>query len=121
MDLTREKVINHYNRMTKENPKFSPKKMAELAIGVVAVEDNSGECAALFDRNLWEFTMPEIWEKSIKNNDTPLSKDVKLGVLEGLGGMPTVRTIKNMVNFAKEHLSSKENQAWHDAPEPFSV
>lgn len=49
MNEMREKAIQHYREVVREMPEYSPTRMAELAPGVVAVEDEAGECDALFD------------------------------------------------------------------------
>lgn len=85
---------------------YTPLRMAELATGVVAVEDANRECDAYFDITLWRFTHPEIWEAKKDLNKLGLE------VLEGLGCFPPKRKIEDMAIFARKELISK----WHDQP-----
>src|SRR3990167_375004 len=90
----RKEVIKHYRMIVQRSSKYAPVKMAELAPGVVAVKDISGECDTLFDTDEWRFTHPEIWDSE---NLLPSLKKVGIGVLEGLGQTPRVSSIEEMV------------------------
>jgi len=116
MQNTRRSVANHYAML---GDQFAPKRMAELAPGVIAVEDASGECDALFDSDRWTFNAPEIWEYPVAE-ESPLLRAAGLKILPGLGRFPEVNTIDEMVLFAKEQLSPKSGELWREVPEFFS-
>lgn len=113
--------VNHYEEVARKQPRYSPTRMAELAPGVIAVEDQSGECDALFDVERWQFTNPQLWERGSGVTPSPLLKEAGLEVLEGVGRAPQVSTIEAMVGFARSHLSSKGKEAWHSAPQFFTA
>ena len=120
MDEMRQKAIKHYQEVAHRQPQYSPSRMAELAPGVVAVEDHAGECDALFDVERWQFINPKLWERD-PESESPLFKKAGLGVLEGVGKVPQVSTIEGMLSFARSHLSSKGNEAWHEVPQFFTA
>lgn len=120
MNEMREKVIRHYGDVALRMPKYSPKRMAEIAPGVVAVEDMAGECDALFDTEQWQFTYPQIWKQD-PESESPLLRSTGLKVLEGVGRFPRVSTIEEMIGFARIHLSPKGDHVWHDTPQFFTA
>ena len=120
MDEMRQKAIKHYEEVARRLPQYSPTRMAELAPGVVAVEDQSGECDALFDVERWQFTNPQLWEQNPRS-ESPLLKKNGLKVLEGVGRTPQVSTIETMVSFARNHLSPKGKEVWHSVPQFFTA
>ena len=120
MNEMRKKAIEHYRELASGQPQYSAKRMAELAPGVVAVEDQSGECDALFDTAQCQFTNPKLWERE-PESESPMLRKAGLKVLEGLGQAPQVSTIEDMVGFARRHLSLKGNQVWHDTPQFFTA
>lgn len=115
----REKVIRHYHDVARRMPEYSPTRMAELAPGVVAVEDQAGECDALFDTEQWQFTRPELWEGD-PEHESPLLRNADLKVLEGVGRFPRVSSIEDMVGFARSNLSPKGDHVWRDTPQFFT-
>ena len=115
MDTIRPRVIQHYRELARRAPQYTPVRMAELAKGVVEVEDKAGECDALFNKALWRYTMPEIWE----GPEQEMLDSLNLAALEGAGTAPVVCTIEDMVAFAKRHLSPKGAHSWYDAPQFF--
>lgn len=117
MDEMRQKAIKHYKELAQRQPQYSQARMAELAPGVVAVEDQSGECDALFDTKRWQFTNPQLWAR----DESPLLKNSGMNVLEGVGKFPPVSTIEEIVGFARSQLSSRGGEAWHDTPQFFTV
>ena len=107
-----ERVLQHYRRLTLKNPGYYPVRMAELAPGVVAVEDGAGGCSVLFD--------PEQWQPTYTYLGALMTKGIGLGVLYSvMSGATPVRTIKDMAVLAKDRLSQKRSQVWHDAPQFF--
>lgn len=112
----RKRTISHYQWMKDAMPQYAPTRMAELAPGVIAVEDKSGECDAMFDIERWQFTSPKQWERA-PESESPRLKSMGLNVLEGAGRAPRVSTIEAMVGFAKTHLSPKGNEVWHNTPQ----
>ena len=120
MDKMRQKAIDHYREFTRRQPQYSPTRMAELAPGIVAVEDQAGECDALFDIERWQFSNPQLWEQDPKS-ESPLLKKAGLKVLEGVGRAPQVSTIEGMVSFARSQLSPKGNEIWHETPQFFTA
>ena len=120
MDEIRQKAVKHYEELARRQPQYSPTRMAELAPGVVAVEDQSGECDALFDVERWQFANPQLWERD-PGSENPLLKKTGLKVLEGVGRAPQVSTIEAMVGFARSHLSPKGKEVWHNAPQFFTA
>ena len=120
MDEMRQKAIKHYEKMACRQSQYTPTRMAELAPGVVAVEDESGECDALFDVERWEFTNPQLWAQD-PESESPLLKNSSLNVLEGVGRAPQVSTIEAMVSFARRHLSPKGKEMWHKTPQFFTA
>ena len=118
MHGVRKKVIEHYQVLARRDPKYTPVRMAELAPGIIAVEDASLECDAIFDAAQWKFRHPELWEGD-PENESPVLKSKGLRALEGVGRLPRVSTIEEMESFAKHHLTAKESLAWHDKPEFF--
>jgi len=117
MDDTRERVIAHYREMAEQMPQYMPIRMAELAPGIIAVEDASGECDTLFDVDGWKFRTPEIWGG--QGPKSPTLGKRNLNVLEGLGRRPPVSNIRTMVGFAKDHIVPKNGGAWHEEPMEF--
>ncbi len=115
MDETRNNVVDHYRVLARREPEYYPVRMAELAPGVIAVEDKAGECDALFDIARWQFTRPELWEPTGSASESPILANRRLKVLSGLGRLPQVSTIEDMVAFAKTNLSP----CWHDTPQFF--
>ena len=118
MNEMRKKAVKYYRELAIKQPQYSATRMAELAPGVVAVEDGAGECDALFDVEQWQFTNPQLWERDPESESSMLRNE-GLKVLEGVGRAPRVSSIEGMVDFARQHLSPKENQAWHDTPQFF--
>ena len=111
----REKVVDHYKTMCVEMPQYLPTSMAELAPGVVAVEDESGECDAFFDTNEWKYSNPIVWEDA-KKSEGYLFLTYGMKVLEGLGTVPKISSIIQMMGFAKTHISPTGVQTWHKEP-----
>lgn len=115
MNETRKKVIRHYHVLARIKPEYCPTRMAELAPGVVAVEDQSGECDVMFEKRLWRFTTPNLWRQA-RGSKSPMLHKTGLKVLQGVGRAPQVSIIEDMVDFAKRHLSPKGSHTWRDAP-----
>ena len=105
-------VILHYLQMATRQPQYTPTRLAELAPGVVAVEDRSGECDVLFDKTQWQYTTPDIWGES----NSEILRRRGLAVLPGTGRYPPISTITDMVKFAHDQLSPMEHAEWHTAP-----
>lgn len=114
----RQKAISHCRKVARQNLEYFPTRMAELAPGVIAIEDRAGECDALFDPERWQFNHPRAW-KPDPNRQIPLLQDSGMEVLQGVGGVPQISTIEEMVDFAKKHLSATRDETWHDAPQFF--
>lgn len=115
----RKRVVEHYRNMRFGMPEYTPVRMAELAEGIIAVEDKSGECDALFDKNKWGFSDPELWGVDPEDENSTLNA-LGLDILEGFGRSPKVRSINSMFIFAKAELSPKEGQKWHEEPKYFN-
>lgn len=98
-------------------PEYAPTRMAELAPGVIAVEDASGECDALFDIEGWGFRNPELWGGQEPRSPTLGGRN--LNVLEGLGRSSRVSNIGAMVGFARDHIVPKNGGVWHNEPIEF--
>ena len=111
MKKTTEKVVSYYRELAKHFPKLIPQRMAELAPGVIAVEDTVGECEALFDIKLWAFKDPKM-----QHNGNHLANNFGLDVYESMGKEPHISTIKQMADFLKLHISPKGKQMWHKKP-----
>ena len=109
----RERSVKHYRDMA---PRYAATKMAELAPGVIAVEDAAGECDVLFDITLWEFTHKELWAGLDRSK---MIEEEQLNVLEGIGRSPRVDTIEGMMRFAQSHLSPIGSHTFHPEPIPF--
>jgi hypothetical protein len=118
-DVMIQKTIQYGQEIAKEWPACRVTRTAELAPGVVAVEDVSGGCDALFDRSRWQYTIPRQWATPENRCGSPLLDDMGLGLLPGVGGMPTVKTIEKMVSFARKHLSAKVEVGWYETPRFF--
>lgn len=110
----REKVTKHYRDMAVRMPQYAPTRMAELAPGVVAVEDESGECDALFDTERCKFARPELWRDDIP----AMLNGTGLNVLESASCSSPIRTVEAMVGFARDHLVPAV--AWHEEPKFFN-
>lgn len=110
---TRVRVKAYANTMLGEEHRAE--RIAELAPGVVAVQDAGGECDAYFDVKCWQFIHRHLWDGLPEKG--ALAK-LELGVLEGVGRSPWVTTIEEMAEWAKEHLERSDgNQpAWHREP-----
>lgn len=119
MDTMRQKAIQYYRKVARQLPQYAPTRMAELAPGVVAVEDAAGECDALFDGERWDYTNPEIWESDPETKSLALT-GAGLKVLEGFGVAMRVRSIETMMLFAQSQLSPKRQTAWHSVPQFFT-
>ena len=106
-------VVRHYALMDSQ---YAPLRMAQLAPGVIAVEDKSGECDAMFDTTQWRWTQPEIWERGGESGGVGRAN---LGVLQGIGRFPAVRDIESMVGFARANLTAIGSHVWYAKPEIF--
>ena len=115
MDATRSKVIRHYIIMSICMPQFAPHRMAELAPGVVAVEDLAGECDVFFDAARWVFKNPTFWEPDYRSVSQSLQTS-GLKILEGLSRIPQITTIEEMSCFAQQHIVSTSQEKWHASP-----
>jgi len=110
-------IERYYDKLSRDIPKHTPKKMVALAKGVVAVEEECGECDVLFDSELWQFRHPEIWEPE-NRAENPRLKNSKLKTLPGMCKLPRVRSVDDAIFFAKEELVPALD--WYDPPEPYS-
>lgn len=116
----RDIVSVHYVWMSLLFGRYCPTKMAELAPGVVAVEDDSGECDVFFELDRWEFVYPEVWKRQKGEKIHKTLKKGRLEVLPGMGTSNRVTTIGKALAFAQSQLSPKDNETrWYDAPEVF--
>ena len=116
MNNVRGKIAGLYASM---GPAYAITRVAELAPGIVAVEDASGECDALFDQERWEYTYPKIWEPPM---GSAALKAENIGLLPGLGRAPHVTTIEEMVEFAQQQLMPKDTgTVWCTVPDFFEV
>jgi hypothetical protein len=107
-------VIRHCLSM---EPKYFPIRMAILVEGAIAVEDKSGVCDVYFDHEQWRFTRQDLFGHDPDVIKNPLLEDFGIEILEGSWRVPQIRTIDEMVNFAKNHLTPKKaDLRWHDAP-----
>ena len=114
-ESTRTKVIQLYRDIARKTPQYTPMRMAELAPGIVAVEDRDGECDAYFEKEQWGWTYPKLWEQP-GTQESAMLRQAGLNVLQGIGRAPQVSTIEMMVDFAKDHLAPRGDQTWHEAP-----
>jgi hypothetical protein len=118
-DAMIQKTLRYCVEIVKEWPAFRASRTAELAPGVVAVEDVSGECDALFDRSRWKYAIPQQWAIRESRCGSSLLDDMNLGLLPGAGATRTIRTIEKMASFAKNHLSAKTGYGWYETPRFF--
>ena len=116
MDTIRQKVIDYCNQMGGEQPIYAPTRMAEIAPGLIAVEDKSGECDLYFDRARWEF-YNNIWEK----DHTSLTDQYKKTGLGALSGQAVnTSTIAGMKTIATNVLKAKvPDLCHHHTPQDF--
>jgi hypothetical protein len=121
MDDMRERVIRYYAWVVTRQPEYMPLRMAELAPGIVAVEDRAGECDAIFDMARWKYTMPEIWARGTDMTKAQQMEAAGLEVLPGIGRFPAVVEINGMMEFARRHLSPIGDTAWHQVPQFFPI
>jgi hypothetical protein len=110
----REKVAGHYRAIVRKQPQYMPKRMAELAPGVIAIEDEAGECDVMFNTEEWAFRYPDIW-----GDQKPMLKGDNMSVLEGVACSRPIMTIEEMVVFAKRHLIPTRSAMWHPKPQFF--
>lgn len=118
---TQERVLAYYRQVVLRHPGYYPMRMAELAPGVVAVEDGAHGCDVLFDPERWQYThFQYLWNKTLPKFKDVVPKSFSLGILQGVAnGYIQISTIEGMVILAKTYLSSKGNDAWHDQPQFF--
>lgn len=118
MTEMRVKVIAHFKRVARTQPQYKATRFAELAPGIIAVEDASGECDAFFDPKVWQFASPKFWEGL---PESPVLQKMGLRVLPGAACAPTVGTVGKMVWFAKHNLEPVDNATWHAEPQFFTA
>jgi hypothetical protein len=102
---------------------FQAVKACELAPGVIAVADSLHEVDVYFDTSKWEFTYPQLWERQ-PGDTSPGSctnPSSGIGLLQGIGRVPAVRTLDNALPFAQRNLRNVNQVSWHTKPEPLSV
>jgi hypothetical protein len=109
-DNVRERAKKHYLKMAAH---YAATRMAELAPGIIAVEDKSNECDALFDVTMWKYTDEELWAGMDR---TKMIMEEQFNVLEGVGSSNPVKTIEAMMGFARRHLSPIGRHSFHDQP-----
>ncbi len=85
-------------------------RMAELAPGIIAVEDSVGECDAYFDIAAWDFVFPSVHKP---DKEDPELKSMGVQILPGLSFVNPARTIKEMKIAARNCLKPKQ---WHARP-----
>lgn len=121
-DQMRELIDVYYNSPHME---CSITRMAVIAPGLIAVEDTMNECDVHFDMDRWEFTYPDLWKMDTSTPGfTPgplrrlMREKHRIGLLEGIGQLPHVRTIEAMVSMARTHLRPKAGfePEWCDEP-----
>ena len=117
MDTMRQKVIRYYEDMVSQAPQYTPTAMAELAPGVIAVVDQSGECDVCFDVHRWGFKDPQVWGPA--ESGSSQLRDAQMNILPGKGFSSDISDIASMAIAAKEHLSPKDDAVWHDTPQYF--
>jgi hypothetical protein len=111
MEDVLRRVIQYRNQLLVSNPEFAVTSMAELAPGVIAVEDKAGECDVYFDAESWGYSFPEIWRGMDQN---PRLRDLQLKVLPGKGRFPPVSKIEDAMAYAMLQLYPR---LWHEAPQ----
>lgn len=91
-----------------------PRKMAELAPGVVTALDLLYEYDTYFDSLEWEIVNPAKWEEDCLF--PTVLKNLEVGVLPGVGKRPQVISFEDALDFAKRNLKSKKGVKMYDTP-----
>lgn len=118
----REKVIKYCRELANGHQQYSITRMAEVANGIVAVEfGDTNECDILFDTKQWQFVNPKWWERERGEESQFPHIHGCLGLIEGLRSTQgSVSTIENATDFARQCLSQRGSQMWHDTPQFFT-
>lgn len=118
MDDTRSRAVAVCCAWAERDSNFTATTMAEIALGVIAVEDFSGDCYALFDVDLWRFD-----DKSVAICKCPILQLYKLDVLAEMEVPGEITNISEMLVFAKARLVSTGRRfgrsPWYGEPRYF--
>lgn len=118
MDPFHERVLRMY-----QDPRSwcDASRMAELAPGVVAVEDSWDEADVIFDLDRWQFKRPELWKPGVGMTPSPMLAELNLQVLPGLARFPPMKSIEEIVSLAQDQLVATGGGAWHPQPLPVNI
>ena len=100
---------------------FCVLEMAELAPGVIGIYNDygEGECDAYFDLAHWEVAYPNLWEGGLA---PPSLAPFRMGVLEGVGKFPTVKSLDELLTFASSQLRPVDlGDTFHPSPVAMTV
>jgi hypothetical protein len=103
--------LKHAENDPAQHISFTVLAIQHLGEGVTVVYDSMGEFDTYFDREKWYPTMPEIWEDSLY---PPVLEPLNLGVLQGIGQAPAVRSFEMALAFTKRQLKPKSGVVWHE-------
>lgn len=101
--MEHQEFILEVSRLVEQAAKngFKPVKMA-ASTGVIIVQDSKGEFDTYFDKDKWKFIFPTVWERG------GASISDEIGILPGTGRCPAVSSFEMAVQFASEHLCSRD-------------
>lgn len=101
---------------------FQATSACELAPNVIAVADTLGDVDIYFYESKCRFTCPEEW---VHHGDTSpgscTSPFPGVGLLQGVGCFPAIKTLEAALSFAQHSLTLSEPISWHQHSQPLSV
>ncbi len=103
------------NYLIKHTPTLRVIEMFEFAEGMIAVLDDYNSCAAggefdvYFDTRRWKPTNPELWG-GVDGLQKPAMKEWSIGVLEGIGNVPSPVNFDQLLAFAKRSLTQSNER-----------